>query len=744
MSFTAEQLYALLPAVYRIRDVEQGEPLKALIDVIAEQAAVIESDIAGLYENWFVETCDEWVVPYIGDLLSVRGLHSLGADAPFSQRAFVANTLRYRRRKGTATVLEQLAHDTTGWNARAVEFFELLETTQNYNHVRLDNLRTPDLRRTNELELVDTAFDIAAHTGDVRSITSGRGWHNINNVGIFIWRLQSYSVPKSSARPVTSPTDGRYTFNPLGQDGPLFNRPQTETEITHLAEEVNVPGLVRRRPLYDELEARRQTLVDGGAPVPIYFGPQPVFQIFVQTNPGDPFNEVASDEILICNLSEPPTPVPDVWLRPATTKLYQPKSGGPKQPRNIKLAADPFLGRLAFPKNVKPNDVRLTYPYGFSGDVGGGPYDRRASVAEVLTRDVSWQVGVSKEVTPVAGKMFATIAGAIAEWNTQPAGTVGVIAIMDCATYEENLAGPNRIKIPEGSQLLIVAADWPEVPVPGGIPGQMERRAGDLEPDERRPHVLGNIAATGTAKADSEIPGELDLNGLLIEGKLTIEGTLNGNLGSLDISHCTLVPDKGGLAVNTKNNQLRIRLNRSICGPISAPKTVPSIMIVESIVDGAGADAISAAGTAVEIEKATVFGRASTLQVEAGNSIFTDRLTAVRRQVGCVRFSYLPETSKVPRRFRCQPDLALKDAPAADKDVIRARLVPSFTSQRYGHYAYGQLSRTCAVEINTGADDGSEMGVFSFLRQPQRLTNLQTGLDEYLRFGLEAGVILVT
>ena len=272
MSLTSEQLYTLLPAIYRIRDTERGEPLKALVNVIAEQAAVMEADIARLYENWFIETCDEWVVPYIGDLLAVRGLHSLGSDAPFSQRALVANTLSYRRRKGTATVLEQLARDTTGWNARAVEFFELLETTQHYNHVRLGNVRTPDLRDTNALELIDTAFDIAAHTADVRSIKAGRGWHNIPNIGIFIWRLQSYFVWQSSPRVVASPADGRYRFSPLGLDSPLFNRPQTETQITHLAEEINVPGLLRRRPLYDELESRRQMLVDGGNPVPLYFG----------------------------------------------------------------------------------------------------------------------------------------------------------------------------------------------------------------------------------------------------------------------------------------------------------------------------------------------------------------------------------------------------------------------------------------------------------------------------------------
>ena len=36
------------------------------------------------------------------------------------------------------------------------------------------------------------------------------------------------------------------------------------------------------------------------------------------------------------------------------------------------------------------------------------------------------------------------------------------------------------------------------------------------------------------------------------------------------------------------------------------------------------------------------------------------------------------------------------------------------------------------------------MGAFCMLQQPQRLANLQIALDEYLRFGLEAGIFFVT
>ena len=36
------------------------------------------------------------------------------------------------------------------------------------------------------------------------------------------------------------------------------------------------------------------------------------------------------------------------------------------------------------------------------------------------------------------------------------------------------------------------------------------------------------------------------------------------------------------------------------------------------------------------------------------------------------------------------------------------------------------------------------MGAFHYLFQPQRETNLRVRLDEYLRFGLEAGIFYAT
>lgn len=69
---------------------------------------------------------------------------------------------------------------------------------------------------------------------------------------------------------------------------------------------------------------------------------------------------------------------------------------------------------------------------------------------------------------------------------------------------------------------------------------------------------------------------------------------------------------------------------------------------------------------------------------------------------------------------------------------------PQFTSLRYGDAGYCQLSRRTAAEIREGADDDAEMGAFHDLYQPQRESNLRVRLDEYLRFGLEAGILYAT
>jgi hypothetical protein len=415
--------------------------------------------------------------------------------------------------------------------------------------------------------------------------------------------------------------------------------------------------------------------------------------------------------------------------------------------------------------------VQVSYAYGFSGDVGGGPYHRTDSLAAALQAPIGWQVGVSKNIPPEPGKIFATLAEAVQQWNSQPEGTVGVIAVMDSSTYFENLVSGDTVNIPEGSQLSIIAADWPAFEDPA-LPGVFIRRVGDLVPDGVRPHLRGNISVRGTAPVNDPNPGSLVLDGLLIEGRLRV---LAGNLGGLQVNHCTLVPDptvppsQVGLGVNTQNAQLAILLRRTICGPITLSDSVPSLSIVESIIDQAGlSSAMDAMGAGLVIRESTVLGAVSVRSLEASNCIFTARVMVEQRQAGagashpCVRYSFVPYHSETPRRYRCQPDIALEqeaqalgkksaaDLTAPQRARVLSRMKPSFHSTHYGDPDYAQLStgsaalKDSAQGILNGAEDGAEMGVWSYLHQPQREANLRSSLGEYLRFGLEAGIFFIT
>ncbi|MGP1372614.1 MAG: hypothetical protein ACTS3T_07300 [Almyronema sp.] len=750
MTFDAETLYNLLPALYRIRDQGQGEPLKALIQVLAREIAVLEADLDQLYADQFIETCAEWVVPYIGDLIGDRPLYSDLPRFP-SARAAVANTLGYRRRKGTATMLEQLARDVTGWPTRVVEFFERLATTQYLNHLRPHNLAMADLRHWQPLAYLDSPFATSAHTAEMRRIPPQRGRYNIANIGLYLWRLEPYTLGlfPSAARAVADPADGRYTFHPVGLSVPLFNPPLPEAAFT-LAAPINVPEPLRRRVLYQELESWRQAIANQQPFQPVYFqqtaatptatgARQRVFDIFVD-GATDP---IAPPEILICNLAD--------WRRPPASKAYQPMLDPDQAPVSlpIQVAVDPLLGRIAFPAGRVPAQVTVRYTYGFSADVGGGPYDRSESVLPLLARPVTWQIGVS-QTAAAAANLVTSLSAAIAQWNSQPAGSFGIIALLDSQTYTETWP---TIAIPAGSQLLVVAADWPLE----SQAATAERSLGQVAPEFLRPHLVGKLSVVGTAPPGSDTPGNLYLNGLLVEGALTVQ---SGNLAQLQLDHCTLVPFSrslpvaDSLVVEASNPLLHLRLNHTLTGPIQIAEPIAQLQLVTCLVDGADTKAIAAASTPLAIQTSTLLGTTTGRSLEASNSLFTQVVTVQRRQQGCVRFSSLPLASQVPRRYRCQPTLALAalaktlNLPTISDPLqqaqIERQLSPHFSSKRYGDAAYGQLSQHCAIELRQGADDEAEMGVFHDLYQPQRETNLRVRLEEYLRFSLEAGIFYVT
>jgi hypothetical protein len=79
MSLSADQFFALLPAVYRTRDAANGGALQALFRVMAAQSDIVEQNIRQLYDDQFIETCDSWVIPYIGDLIGYNSIYQIAA-----------------------------------------------------------------------------------------------------------------------------------------------------------------------------------------------------------------------------------------------------------------------------------------------------------------------------------------------------------------------------------------------------------------------------------------------------------------------------------------------------------------------------------------------------------------------------------------------------------------------------------------------------------------------------------------
>jgi hypothetical protein len=696
-NLTSERLYNLLPAIYRQRDVAEGEPLRALLAVIEGEVDLLTEDIAGLYDNWFIETCEEWVVPYIGDLLGVGGL-SGETNHLFSQRAHVANAIGYRRRKGAPAILERAAQDITDWKARVVEYFELLSSTQHFDNVRLSEGRSFNLRDKLAVARMNTPFERAASLVDVRRITSKRGKQNIPNVGLFLWRLESYPMTHAIPHEVK---EGWYMFHPFGVEMPLFNRPQPKTELTERTQEVHVPYRLTRQAFAADLKAyqtqHKSTPTSQQPANSQSYGPERSFLIMQDGNPIPPMNLVSRD------LSN--------WVAPPTGKV----------------AVDVELGRFAFAAGEEPQQtVLVSYNYAFSADIGGGPYDRRQSLAVASASTLHLQV--SQNDAGESQHDFNDLKDALTAWAAD--NKAGIIEIMDNRTYDISTLS---LDLSTTRQLVIQAADG------------------------MRPSLKGTLTVRGTGS-----DGKLTLNGLLIEDGIKLDGSFN-----LSITHSTLMSHGIQLVQNATgaHHNLQIKITDSLLGPIHLPPEIAGLTIQDSVIDGKAGSAIAADhqgheyGPSTSLVRVTVFGAVKVKALTASEVIFTEQVEVQQRQAGNVRFSYIPPGSKTGQRYRCQPELAVASAieeakkkePNLSQDKqneirgnIHLQLQPRFTSTEYGQAGYAQLSTQCAPEIASGAENESEMGAFQQLLQPQRKANLQASLNEYLRTGLEAGIFYVT
>ena len=753
----ADDLFSLLPAFDQLRDTEIGGPLQALLGVIGAQIAALEADIAQLYDDWFIETCQDWLVPYFADLVDVAlgpavGASASGALDPLdaaSRRSQVANAIRDRRAKGTLAAIERFATDATQWPCRAIEYARLVSVTQSVRHPDLGRGATMAIGDADALDTFGTPFSTAAETADVRRISSHRtrGTHNLPSIGLVAWRLVADGVDHAPADCVND--DNHFTFDALGRDTQLCVLPTPRMPGQQPAGDLDVPTPISRLALDRRLED--------------YYGQARSFCVYRGRSTVD------RAEIIAADLSR--------WRHRLA----------PHQ-----VAVDPVLGRIAFPvRDVPETGVFVSYRRLTVGGLGGGQYPRSLAAPAAALYQVS--------MTGHGG--YASVGAAFAAWRAdQAAGKAGAeatIEILDDGVYEETL----HLELRPGEALEVRAADGhrpvlrpadedhdrPETLRVVGMrheEGQPARRTarprrargggrtqaaaepGPSEDDEAS-------APQAAAQGPSGPPPDVTFDGVWV-ARHAVE--LAGHLGTVTFRHCTLVPaagsrrEGGEVSLRVEAMPCAVRIDFSVIGRLQviSPETgfdpVP-LAVADSILDPgrSGQKAIEGAErrpawVKLSLRRVTVLGGVDVREVDVvADSLIVGHLDSARRQVGSVRFSYVPEGSQTPRRTSCQPDdvlAAVDDAiargtvPASDRDELRqseiARVTPRFDSVRFGTPAYGRLITAAPAELTRGAHDEGELGAYHFLWLAYRDSQLQSGLPAYAPIGTDINALFAS
>ena len=716
MSASTGSIYSLLPAVFRSRDASQGGSLQALFQVLEDQFGIVRENLAQLRDDQFIETCAPWVIPYIGELVGFDQVYTAPTASPDS-RAEVANTIGYRRRKGTLVAMEQLTTDVSGRSTIAVEEFKRLIQNLSLRDVRSHHDATANLRRAGHWEDQDGPFTRLNRTVDVRRIAPrarqvlspdptpldislhGPGKFNIPDLAVWIWRWKSWKLENAPSFPLGK---GGWFLNPLGAPQPLFQAQTVETvPFAKLMTEIDVPEPIRRRRFARNVEdfypASLELRADG--------------------------TPVDASRILCANL--------------------EPGEGGKVcTVPSGKIAVDPESGRVQYASDlVPPLELRATYNYGAPAPMGGGPYDRSAAAVIPENGSVGFQAVVGSAA-------FPTLESAVGAWNLLAPGSAGTIVLTGFESLDVDLTGSAAIRIPSQSSLLIASAEISTSGTPLWTRAWPTLR-GDLE-------VVAPPAPPGPdglALPD----GQLQINGIRLCGRIL----LTGDSASVLVADCTLVPgialDRNGEGIQHGEPSIlgtatgaSLCLTRVVTGPVALPASC-SVRVCGSILDSgspwcpayAGPD-LASPGAQLHIEDSTVIGRVWARAITlASNTIFQARLGtrdpwkapvwAQRVQTGCVRFCWLPPDSIVPRRYECLP-------PDASS---QGALEPKFITTKFGDPSYCLLSGDAPLAIWKGADNGSQMGVYLQIQETEAVANVQIRSLEYLPANLERGVFLI-
>jgi hypothetical protein len=567
-AYYADRLWQLIPAVYRARDSDDAAvtgPLEELLTRIGAQVAVVRRSIDRLWADQSIETSDDWVIPYIGDLLDTNLVNGLDARG---RRRDVARTIHYRRRKGTVAVLERIARDITGWDAHVVEAFRRLSRTRHgldppvgagplaaalptpclrtpppadapkphdlLQHEGLVGLLTgtpaggfADLRSLHGADCANTPFDEYFHTADMRIGRGALGWYGIPKLLVFVWRLESFAVEGGTPVQVTGCTN-EYVFDPTGRFAPLFLRP---------------------------LQPEPDDAVDTWTPAPEWDVPGPYTSSlqFAIDDPGaaDPRH----------------ARYPDAAHVPAFATA---SSGAPPEEATIQVW--PERGQFKVDSTIEPG-LTVSYQYGFPAAIGAGPYDR------TLLGD-----------PPVAGGTERLVSGGSGLDTALTASTgTGTVTIRDSQTYVK-VTDIGTTAAPIGS--LLVRAD------------------ADVRPVVRLPESTGGAPTAWVFTGGGE-DAALTLDGLLVSGGDLV---LRGAFKTVRITGCTTDPgtlDAQGdaYAVSADKRALepvRIWIEADPDAPAGAPGAIARLVIDHSVLgpirtrDGGAVERLSISDSVVQ------------------------------------------------------------------------------------------------------------------------------------------------
>ncbi len=427
-----------------------------------------------------------------------------------------------------------------------------------------------------------------------------RGRYNIQNIGIFLWSLNAYSLTRSPATAVESSAQC-FRFSPLGIDIPLFNNPVSQgADIAVAAGPLNVPARLRHRVLCDDL---------GNGPGSAYYGEGSSLALYI----GGQF--LNAEQIQVCNLSGSD----GSWIN-------VPQTGSP-----YAAAIDPELGRIALPPYAAGfiPELQASFYYGFNADLGGGEYARQTTFI------------VQDGAISFPDPQYATLQDALAyaKGQLKVNGKIAV-EITDSGVYT---ASSLNIDLLAGATLELRAADGARPTlfltgeiVPTGAPSSVFALNGLV--------IQGAVHAPA-ARADGS-PNQLS------QLSLTHCTLVPGG------SQPTLLAERSGLQVVVSKSILgAIRVAEPATANLAdsiVDATSVTAVAYSALDNASGGGALTLTGcTVIGKIHATLLNLVSNSVIRAASVASEAPLWSDRRQSGCVRFSYLPAGSVTPRKFEC-------------------------------------------------------------------------------------------